>query len=248
MAHTEENAFLRNYTTSLNKPVYKTLEGFISQLSNPYSKEIKVLETGVLEVEVVFLCDKTKGDAPLPHPYFAEIIFKNTNYFLNYIGVHSGSGESHHTGQHYTRNFTILFDKDEFDNYTGLRNNIVMKNKETSMQKPKPKQKKRLSTKVNITYTNGKSYLIKDVVEKVNIHSQFINVCYNEVRELDGASLSSPRTVATIPTKDILMITILPESNTYMESKVYFIDGSVEEVLNMVQKGVNYSGNVYFNV
>lgn len=116
------------------------------------------------------------------------------------------------------------------------------------MQKSEPKQKKRLSTKVNITYTNGKSYLIKDVVEKVNIQPTFINVCYNEVRKLDGVSLASPRTVANIPTKDILMITILPESNTYMDSKVYFVNGSVEEVLNMVQKGVSYSGNVYFNV
>ena len=239
---------LHNHSITSNKPVYNTLEGFISQLYNPYSKEIKVLETGVLEVEVVFLCDKINDMYTLKQ-IFAEKIFKNTSYFLNYRGVHSGSVESPITGQHYTRNFTILFDKDEFDNYTGVNNNITnMKNKESTMQKGKSKQKKRLSTKVNITYTNGKSYLIKDVVEKVNIHPTFINVCYNEVRKLDGVSLASPRTVANIPTKDISMITILPENNCYIDSKVHFMNGEIEVVLNMVQKGVSYSGNVYFNV
>ena len=58
MAHTEENAFLRNYTTSLNKPVYKTLEGFISQLSNPYSKEIKVLEKEAFDGSMLILIEK----------------------------------------------------------------------------------------------------------------------------------------------------------------------------------------------
>lgn len=77
---------------------------------------------------------------------------------------------------------------------------------------------------------------------------EFVDKCFKRWEKIYGVTLSSPRTVATIPTKDISMITILPESNTYLDSKVYFIDGSVEEVLNMVQKGVNYSGNVYFNV
>lgn len=247
MVHTEENAFLRDYTTSLNKPVYQTLEELTSGLANPYSKEVRVLETDICQAEVVFLGDETKDVRQLKQ-CFAEVIYNKGYHLVEYVGKDWGLVEDRR-GLSRVYNFTILFDKDEFDNYTGFGNSVTdMKNKETSMQKPKPKQKKRLSTKANITYTNGKSYLIKEVVEKVNIHPTFINVCYNEVRKLDGVSLASPRTVANIPTKDILMITILPESNTYMDSKVYFIDGSVEEVLNMVQKGVSYSGNVYFNV
>lgn len=246
MVHTEENAFLRNYTTSLNKPVYQTLERLKSELANPYSKEVEVLETDTFQAEVVFLGDKTKDVRQLKQ-CFAEVIYNKGYPLVDYVGKDWGLVEDLR-GLSRVYNFTILFDKTEFDNYTGVNNQTNMKNKETSMQKPKPKQKKRLSTKVNITYTNGKSYLIKDVVEKVNIHPTFINVCYNEVRKLDGVSLESPRTVANIPTKDILMITILPENNFYMDSKVYFVNGSVEEVLNMVPKGVSYSGNVYFNV
>jgi hypothetical protein len=130
---------------------------------------------------------------------------------------------------------------------TGINTNEDKK--ETFMKQTKfLKQKQRTSTKVIITYTNDKSYTIKNVLDKVYVSGDKVVVNYSDVEKIDGVTLTSDKIVANIPTKDIKTIMVLPVNQVFPDNAITFKNGKVVKN-EVVQVKGEYQGSVgYVNL
>jgi len=170
----------------------------------------------------------------------AEFIYNNKYPHTRSYGTHTFSIECFHGWVNV--DFTVVHNEKEFDNYLLLSKRDDLKlyeanKEENNMKQTKtPKQKQRNSTKVVITYTNGKTYKIKNVLGKVSVGEKKVVVNYSDVQNLGGVVLISDKIKANIPTKDIDTITVLPVNRFFPDNIITFKNGKVvKNEINQVQ-------------